>query len=293
MKKKIFILCLILLSPLICFSQEQTEYSKYILYLPKGIETTHTNPLVMALSPSADAQGMINLWKPIADKLKWIIFASKEFKNGIDMSQSLASLSESLNEVFAQFPVDKSKIIVTGFSGGAMGAHAFAYAYPSTVSAIIVNTGMINEYYLERKSNYPRHKIAVFLASPTDFRYGEMKRDKEALDSLGWTTKWIEFQGGHALASLAVYFEAANWVNDYWQGVKKSEENEQVTSRENITDKFKVGGIIFNPKGKSSVIINGEILQEGERFQGLMIVKVHEDGVVVLIDGDTRILKLQ
>lgn len=235
---------------------------------------------------------MINLWKPVADKLKWVVIASKEFKNGIDMTQSLAALSESLNQVTAQFPIDKSKIILTGISGGAMGAHAFAYTYPSMVSAVIVNTGMINEYYLERKSNYPRHKIAVFLASPSDFRYNEMRRDREALESLGWMIKWIEFKGGHTLAPLPVYLEAANWINDLWQAQEKSERPNQITPK-SVIAAFKVDGIIFNPKGKSSVIINGEILQEGDRFQGLLVVKIHDGSVDAIVDGDPVKLKLQ
>ncbi|MFA5270803.1 MAG: hypothetical protein WC412_00485 [Candidatus Omnitrophota bacterium] len=292
MKKNIFFFCLILLSSSICFSQEQTDYPKYILYLPKGVQTTQAYPLVMALSPSADAQGMINLWSPAADKFKWIILASKEFKNGIDMNQSLAGLADSFKAVCGQFPVDKAKIIITGFSGGAMGAHAFSYTYPSMVSAIIVNTGMINDYYLEKKSNYPRHKIAAFLASPTDFRYKEMKRDKEAMDSLGWITKWIEFDGGHRLAPLPVYLEAANWINELWRGAEKSEKDNRVASK-SVLAAFKIDGIIFNPKGKSSVIINGEILQEGERFRGALIVKIREDSVILIIDGQPHTLRWQ
>ncbi len=52
----------------------------------------------------------------------------------------------------------------------------------------------------------------VFLASPTDFRYNEMKRDRGFLESHGWKTKWIEFTGGHTLAPYEIYEQAAQWL---------------------------------------------------------------------------------
>ena len=54
------------------------------------------------------------------------------------------------------------------------------------------------------------------LASPSDFRYQEMKRDRTFLEILGWKTKWIEFQGGHRIAPAASYDQAARWLIENW-----------------------------------------------------------------------------
>jgi len=62
--------------------------------------------------------------------------------------------------------------------------------------------------------NYPEGKIAVFLASPTDFRYGEMKRDRSFLEQHHWKIDWIEFAGGHRLAPAAAYEQAAGWLEE-------------------------------------------------------------------------------
>ncbi len=292
MDKKIFLLCLLsFLFSSICFSQEQADYPKYILYLPQNVEATHKYPLVAALSPSADAQSMINTWKPVADKYKWIILASKEFKNGANIIQSLVSLDDTIQQVCKDFPIDKSKIIVTGFSGGGMGAHGFSYEYPSIVSVIIINTGIIHEYYLSKQSTYPHNKIAVFLASPTDFRYKEMQHDRDLLKRFDWTVKWIEFQGGHMLAPQETYLEAAKWIIEEWQILEKSKDVNAALEEKSDTT-FRLDGIIFNPQGKSSVIINGEILQEGERLKGLFVTKINKDSVEVMINGDIKTLKL-
>ncbi|MDD5195705.1 MAG: hypothetical protein PHQ96_08560, partial [Candidatus Omnitrophica bacterium] len=49
----------------------------YILYIPSGIDYQQKYPLVITLSPSADAQGMIDFWKEVSEKYKWLILASK------------------------------------------------------------------------------------------------------------------------------------------------------------------------------------------------------------------------
>ena len=98
-----------------------------------------------------------------------------------------------------------------------MQSHSFSFHYPGLISAIVINTGMMDDYYINRVSSYPKRKIAVFLASPTDFRYNEMKRDRNFLEKLEWKTKWIEFTGGHVLAPDSAYQEAAAWLAEQFQ----------------------------------------------------------------------------
>ncbi|MFA5140778.1 MAG: hypothetical protein WC728_16250 [Elusimicrobiota bacterium] len=77
-----------------------------------------------------------------------------------------------------------------------MGSYSFAFLHPELISGVVVNTGMMHEYEKTRRDLFPRGKFAVLLASPTDFRYEEMRGDREFLRSLGWRTERIEFEGG-------------------------------------------------------------------------------------------------
>jgi len=196
------------------------ENDYYILYMPSSIDLDDLEkkyPLVLALSPSADANSMINKLDFIADKHDWIIMASKESRNGMSFNDINPILKSRVDEVTGEYPIDESKIIATGFSGGAMTSHAMSFDYPNTISAVVANTGKISDYYLidiNRKANYPTNKIAVFLASPTDFRYGEMKNNSDFLEEKNWNTKWIEFEGGHTLAPDSNYEEAAEWLQE-------------------------------------------------------------------------------
>lgn len=190
------------------------DESEYIFYIPSGLIPGKKFPLVIAFSPNGDAASMLQLWQGIADKKKWFVCASKTFRNGQDIIPIFDKLHSALEILLTNYPIDVTAIIVTGMSGGGMGAHFFSFYYPQMVSAIIVNTGMIDSRFKATKTGYPMNKIAVFLASPIDFRYREMQSDKDFLESLGWKIKWIEFPGGHIIASEEVYDEAVNWLEE-------------------------------------------------------------------------------
>ena len=219
MSRKVgFLLAVLMMVSTGCFTDnvgrtsKSIQTSKYEVYVPAEIDYNKKYPLIIAFSPGANARGMVNLWKDISDKYNWIIFASKRFRNGLYFSTIMPQVYSDLKEILSTLPVDESKEIATGFSGGGMGAHSFSFFYPELISAVVVNTGMMQVSFTGAKEQYPRDKFVVFLASPTDFRYDEMKRDRKFLEGLGWEIKWIEFKGGHRIAPGPVYKEAAEWL---------------------------------------------------------------------------------
>jgi predicted esterase len=189
------------------------ERPGYLLYVPEGLEKGKEHPLVLVLSPSADAWMSMATWRALANRHKWLICASKEFRNGQNLDVILPRLAALItDDILPNYPVNSNNIIAAGYSGGGIASQALAYKYPQLIRAVIVNSGMIHEYYLQDPQAYPRGKIAVYLASPTDYRYGKMKRDREFLKDLGWKVKWIEFFGGHRIAPGFAYRKAVEWL---------------------------------------------------------------------------------
>ena len=186
----------------------------FIVYIPEGVSREKIYPLIIAFSPDADATGMIKFWKGMADRHELIIVASKEFQNGVNPDSIFQRIIAEFPRLFSSYPIDKSKVIVSGFSGGGMASHMFSADYPDKVKAVITNCGVIHPVYIKDEYKYPcpRNKLAVFLASPADFNYKKMKSDQLFLKNHGWKTKWIEFNGGHSFASPSAYSQAISWI---------------------------------------------------------------------------------
>jgi predicted esterase len=188
------------------------DHGTHLVYVPNGVSFDKKNWLLFALCPGGNARSMIRKWYKVADKHAWILAASKESRNGLPFDVGLPLIEAELRAVEREYPVDSGKVIFTGLSGGGMASHAFAKFSPSLVSAVVINTGMMEASFMT--ANYPEQKLAVFLASPTDFRYNEMQRDRAFLESHRWKTKWIEFVGGHVLAPDDVCEQAAQWLEE-------------------------------------------------------------------------------
>lgn len=274
------------------------EEEPFIIYVPGKIDLAKKYPLVIALSPNADADSMLNALKSSAEKNKWIVYASKEFKNNISMAEQLQSLMINLDWVNANLPVNESQIIAAGFSGGGMGAHAFAYHYPDTISGVIVNTGMMHDYYMgpREAERYPREKKVVFIASKTDFRYEEMARDREFLEGLAWDVKWIEFEGGHKIAQDSAWQDAVGWL-DHKMGrsdgaanddVQVKQEEIKIINNGKVTDYYDDGGVlneVFLVEGKRhgeyrAYYRSGNLWTEGSYADDL------KDGIFKVLNED-------
>jgi predicted esterase len=188
------------------------DQGTYLVYLPKDLPAGQKVPLVFALSPSADANSLILTWAGVAERHHWIIAASTQYRNFIDFAAALKQNQLDLNDALRRYPADPARVIFTGLSGGGSGSHAMAKFYSDQVAAVVINTGML--YDGLNTPDYPNSKLAVFLASPTDFRYTEMQRDRLFLESHQWKTLWLEFEGGHTLAPPALYEQAAAWLEE-------------------------------------------------------------------------------
>lgn len=199
-----------------------------LIYTPSGMEAHQRYPVLVAFAPNGDAAFLVRFWQPFCEQHRWILYASKEYRNHRDMNRLYPQVKASLEDAFATFPIDTSRVVMSGMSGGGSFAQAMSLEYPGLVSALIVNTGRIWDdvyarAYEARKGLPARYgrsrRLVVFLASPTDFRYEEMKRDALLLQHLGWRTHWLEFRGGHTYAPKATYTEALQWLTTQpsWQ----------------------------------------------------------------------------
>ncbi len=186
---------------------------RYVVYLPPEMNSGDKYPAVFALGPDANARAAADLWVPVVQSRGWIIVASKECRNDLTFTELMPKLELVIKDVLSKHPIDRTQVLVAGYAGGAMAAHALIFAHPDWFAGLVVNTGMIHPSYTQQIAAYPKGKLAVFLASPTDYRYDEMQNDRQFLENLEWKTEWIDFEGGHMPAPVAAYEQAARWLD--------------------------------------------------------------------------------
>ena len=52
-------------------------------------------------------------------------------------------------------------------------------------------------------------------------------------------------------------------------------------------------GVIYDPAGNSTVILNGQLLRENEEWEGIRILKIEANAVTIWKDGETQKLTVR
>ncbi len=186
------------------------------VYVPAPLDASRKHPLVLAFSPGGNGRELLPVWKEACDRFQWILFASNNYRNGHQSDRDAALQLETLELAKREYPIDASRIYAAGLSGGGMKAEDMIADHPDVFRGVVVNTGMMPHHWPGNDpldaAHFPRGKLAVLLASPTDFRYREMQEDRATLEGFGWKVRWMEFPGGHGYAPPGVYAEAAAWL---------------------------------------------------------------------------------
>lgn len=54
-----------------------------------------------------------------------------------------------------------------------------------------------------------------------------------------------------------------------------------------------VEGIVFNPEGKSFIIINGNVVSEGEAVDNITVKKINKSSAELIIDGESKVVEVK
>jgi hypothetical protein len=73
---------------------------------------------------------------------------------------------------------------------------------------------------------------------------------------------------------------------------KKIQNGASVYHDEDMSEKFHLTGLFYNPTGESSAIINGIIAYEGDDQSGMQVIKINKQSVDILVAGKRGFLKV-
>ena len=99
-------------------SSTDTGYS-YAIYLPSYYTEEKTFPVIFAFDPVARGPVPVGRFEEAAEKYGYIVVASNNSRNGLRNFESGAIIRNMVEETLARFSINRNRVYLTGFSGGA------------------------------------------------------------------------------------------------------------------------------------------------------------------------------
>ncbi len=203
-----------------------------MVYIPAGLQPGERYPMVVDFTPDGKLKRTLSDWQTVANRFHWIIYASKQFSDKAgnaapDFGQFAATIQSSVEAALADFPVDRTRVVMAGFSGGGFMAEYLNARNPGLAAALVIDAnglfanGADPEVPNTSNQDVPfpvgefatSRQLAAFLYSPTDRVFGSATRaDRAFYQQQGWDTLLLTYPGGHVDAPSNRYLRAATWI---------------------------------------------------------------------------------
>lgn len=172
--------------------------NSFTVYLPANFDSTKKYPLVVFFDPHADGSLPLNKYKSIAEKWEYVFVGSNTSKNGMVPEQTMKIGNALIDEMTRIISIEKSEIILCGFSGGARVASNLTITRPD-IKALICNSAAPSQPVNE--------KIFVGLAGLGDMNYLEM-RSFNTVNTGSILSELLVYDGKHEWAPLEMMEDA-------------------------------------------------------------------------------------
>ncbi len=102
--------------------------NRYQILVPEGLDASRALPLVIVIDAHGDGAMAAGKFRPAVRHFPCLVAGSDLIRNNIQGYEK--ALMQLLDDIMKKYPVDRQNIIISGFSGGARMAFAFALHYP-------------------------------------------------------------------------------------------------------------------------------------------------------------------
>ncbi|MFQ5741387.1 MAG: hypothetical protein ACE5JX_20510 [Acidobacteriota bacterium] len=189
------------LERMVCLADPEQGYT---LYLPSNYDAGLQWPLIIALDPGARGVVPARRFSQAAERYGYIVVASNNSRNG-PLEPAIKAIGILWQEATQRFSVDRRRVYLTGFSGGAR--MAVQLAQGSVASGVIAcGAGLL-------KGDPTRLPfLFVGVAGNRDMNHLEVKMLVDNLKTLGTTARFFTFDGKHSWPPPAVLTRAVEWL---------------------------------------------------------------------------------
>lgn len=185
----------------------------YAIYVPSSFTPDRKWPVLYCLDPAARGDEPLTRFREAAEKFGWIVVGSNNSRNG-RIQTSFDAVKAIWDDSHARFPIDDTRIYLTGFSGGSRMASSVAVAC-ETCAAGVIGCGAGFSYSISPINHTPEQplRFAYFGTVGTDdFNYPEMVQLDAALAPLHVRHALRRFEGGHDWAPSDLCVDALAWM---------------------------------------------------------------------------------
>lgn len=181
----------------------------YDVYLPQTHTAEAQYPVLIFFSPDGKGRTPVEKYQALADEWEFILIGSNYTKNGMPADKALSGGNELVTDVAGRFNIDRARIYLSGFSGGARVAGSVA------VQRMDV-TGVICCSAIPPASVAPRGYVGV--AGLGDMNYLEMKKFQETAVPAASMHELIVFDGKHEWPPVKIMEDAMLMISLYQPG---------------------------------------------------------------------------
>jgi len=203
------------------YSTDKGKILRYTLSVPSSYSNDKSYPLLLALHYGGEVtpffgKGVLTLLvEPALSELEAIIVAPDCPAGQWDNPASEAAVMSLIADVEKHYRIDRSKILVTGYSLGAIGSWYLAARHPDVFSAAIPISGKPPE-------NLPFVRIPVYVIhSRADeiFPFNEVRKKVQPLIDRGGAVRFMPVDGlsHYETKRFVPYLKAAlPWIREVW-----------------------------------------------------------------------------
>lgn len=167
----------------------------YALYLPKTFSMDRNWPIVFVFDPMAQGKRAINQFYQAAEKYEYVVVASNATRNG-PYNDNFIRAKNLINTFISNFPVDKQRMYLAGFSGGARLAMAIASSSDNFKGVIACGAGFPSSTFIPSENTF----AYIGIAGDEDFNYKEVKDVVAILKIRKYDAEFLPFNGQHTWA---------------------------------------------------------------------------------------------
>lgn len=137
-----------------------------------------------------------------------------KFSDHQQARQSRDLIAAFIDELIAEYPIDKNKVTLVGFSQGSVLSYAVALSYPEKVKQVAALSGYLDPEIIDFKAASQYDHLRVFASHGTVDQVIPIewaRKIKPELQKLDISTSYKEYPVGHGVAPQN-FFDFRNWL---------------------------------------------------------------------------------